>query len=392
MKLLRKKSLWPYFMLTFLAVFSFFAISKQIKTVQAESIKGEHLITFYDRGTTSSILTDAKTLRDAIKEAKINLDQSDIVEPSLDEQLVSSNYDVNIYRARPVTIIDGPTRIRVMTAYQTAKQIADSVGIKLYSEDLTTMSLSSDLASDGAGLNMMITRAKTIKANIYGKDLELKTQAKTVQDFINEKKLTLSDNDRLSINLSSPIYENMTLKIWREGKQTVSADEEIEFGVEEVKDANRYIGYREISSQGKKGLKNVTYEVEVKNGEIISRNQISSVVITDPTKEIIIVGIKYNGPDFRSTETKQLWLTNSGISQLDWGYVDYIISKESNWNPNSVNRSSGACGLAQALPCSKVPGTPLDPIDNLKWANDYATKRYGSWEKAYNFWLVHKWW
>jgi len=86
------------------------------------------------------------------------------------------------------------------------------------------------------------------------------------------------------------------------------------------------------------------------------------------------------------------WMAAAGIAESDWGYVNYIVSKESGWNPNAVNRSSGASGLVQALPCGKVPGNCFDPVDNLRWANGYATGRYGSWEGAYNFWSRNHWW
>lgn len=86
------------------------------------------------------------------------------------------------------------------------------------------------------------------------------------------------------------------------------------------------------------------------------------------------------------------WMSAAGIASSDWGYVDYIVSKESGWNPNATNSSSGACGLVQALPCSKVPGNGYDPVDNLRWASGYATGRYGSWEGAYNFWINNNWW
>lgn len=86
------------------------------------------------------------------------------------------------------------------------------------------------------------------------------------------------------------------------------------------------------------------------------------------------------------------WMAAAGIASSDWGYVDYIVSKESGWNPNATNSSSGACGLVQALPCSKVPGNGYDPVDNLRWANGYATGRYGSWAGAYNFWNSNNWW
>ncbi|WP_344069051.1 transglycosylase SLT domain-containing protein [Microbacterium sediminicola] len=86
------------------------------------------------------------------------------------------------------------------------------------------------------------------------------------------------------------------------------------------------------------------------------------------------------------------WMAAAGIPESDWGYVDYIVGRESGWNPNATNRSSGACGLVQALPCSKVPGNGYDPVDNLRWANGYAVGRYGSWAGAYNFWINNHWW
>ncbi len=86
------------------------------------------------------------------------------------------------------------------------------------------------------------------------------------------------------------------------------------------------------------------------------------------------------------------WMTAAGIAQSDWGYVDYIVSHESGWNPNATNSSSGACGLVQALPCSKVPGNGYDPVDNLRWGTGYAVGRYGSWAGAYAFWISNNWW
>ncbi|PRB18939.1 transglycosylase SLT domain-containing protein [Microbacterium sp. MYb62] len=86
------------------------------------------------------------------------------------------------------------------------------------------------------------------------------------------------------------------------------------------------------------------------------------------------------------------WMAAAGIAQGDWQYVDYIVSRESGWNPNATNKSSGACGLVQALPCSKVPGNGYNPVDNLRWATGYATGRYGSWAGAYNFWTNNHWW
>lgn len=88
----------------------------------------------------------------------------------------------------------------------------------------------------------------------------------------------------------------------------------------------------------------------------------------------------------------QDWMAAAGISQADYGYVDFIISHESGWIPNRVNASSGACGLVQSLPCSKLGSNWSDPVTALKWGDNYAKNRYGSWSKAHAFWTANKWW
>ncbi|MHA3724375.1 aggregation-promoting factor C-terminal-like domain-containing protein [Leucobacter sp. HY1910] len=86
------------------------------------------------------------------------------------------------------------------------------------------------------------------------------------------------------------------------------------------------------------------------------------------------------------------WMAAAGIAESDWSYVYYIAERESSLNPNATNASTGACGLIQAYPCSKVPGNGYDPIDNLRWASGYASGRYGGWAQAYDFWTANHWW
>lgn len=67
------------------------------------------------------------------------------------------------------------------------------------------------------------------------------------------------------------------------------------------------------------------------------------------------------------------------------------MGKESSWRPEAVNQSSGACGLAQALPCSKIGSEWKDPIVALKWMNDYVNNRYGGWQQALEFHNANNW-
>lgn len=83
------------------------------------------------------------------------------------------------------------------------------------------------------------------------------------------------------------------------------------------------------------------------------------------------------------------WMKQAGITDMHNGYI--LIMRESSCNPNAVNPSSGACGIAQALPCSKKPGQWNDPVNSMRWMQQYVMARYGSWANAVAFHDRNNW-
>lgn len=71
--------------------------------------------------------------------------------------------------------------------------------------------------------------------------------------------------------------------------------------------------------------------------------------------------------------------------------MNHIVNSESGFNPKAVNSISGACGLFQSNPCSKLP-CKLDDIDcQIKWGANYVKQRYGTPSAAWEFWKDKKW-
>lgn len=72
-----------------------------------------------------------------------------------------------------------------------------------------------------------------------------------------------------------------------------------------------------------------------------------------------------------------------------------IVSHESGWNYQAVNASSGAYGLFQALPGSKMSSVGSDwqtnPATQIKWGLNYMNSRYGSPCQAWSFWQANSW-
>ncbi len=74
------------------------------------------------------------------------------------------------------------------------------------------------------------------------------------------------------------------------------------------------------------------------------------------------------------------WLAQAGVT--DTNNAIWLINRESGCNPNSVNRSSGACGVAQELPCGKSGCSLGDGACQVAWMQRYVFARYGSWANA----------
>lgn len=68
------------------------------------------------------------------------------------------------------------------------------------------------------------------------------------------------------------------------------------------------------------------------------------------------------------------------------GAKAFIYQKESGNNPRAINKGSGACGIGQALPCSKMPCTLDDYACQDAFFTKYMEDRYGTWENAKAFW------
>ncbi len=108
----------------------------------------------------------------------------------------------------------------------------------------------------------------------------------------------------------------------------------------------------------------------------------ADTTIPTPTKE----------PDYIPSErTLKVIENNPGmtgkISRFygkEWRQYAELIARESSFNQYAINPTSGACGLAQALPCEKPKfDCELSDVDcQLNWIKEYVERRYGSIDKA----------
>lgn len=350
----------------------------------------------YVDGQTLNIASDARTVQEVIDAAGIKVSEKDIVEPGLKTE-ITDGYKINIYRAVSVTIQDKGANVEIETAQKTAGAIAQEAGLPLNPEDKHEI-VASDLSVDDLkpGITLKLDRADVVTLNLYGAISPQRTQAKTVQEFIEEKSINLQEGDTLVQDPGQAITAGSIIEVKNDSREVQVVDEEIPMPEELIKDVNKDTTYKEVQSPGYAGQKKVTYEIKKVNGQEVSRTVIEQIIIKPALKQTTIVGSRKTVPSANVSGSSQDWLRAAGIPESQWSFVDHIIKKESGWNYTARNKSSGAYGLCQALPGTKMASAGSDwqtnPVTQLRWCNSYASARYGGWSGAYNFWLAKHWW
>ena len=95
------------------------------------------------------------------------------------------------------------------------------------------------------------------------------------------------------------------------------------------------------------------------------------------------------------SQAQDLVLASFGNDEAQWGAFYRILQQESGWNVHAYNASSGAYGIPQALPGSKMASAGPDwhdnPVTQVRWAIGYMHDRYGTPLIAEGFKRSHGW-
>lgn len=348
-----------------------------------------HVVFLFDKSDRQVIDTKAKTVGEMIGKLPLNLIAEDVVEPSFDTPIPEDNFRVNIYRARPVTVVDKGNKTVTLTAQKSPRVVAQNAGLALQSEDLASFEQGS-LNEGVIGEKVIVSRATPVSLNLYGAQLTAYTRAETVKDFLAEKQIELLDGETVQPEEKTPITPDLHVFVLKKDAKIVSSEEPIPPPQQVVNDPSLSFGTTVIRQKGSPGKKVITYILQADSaGKEISRQVLHEIKLQDPVPQITARGSTVAVPS-----DKTGLMSAAGIAPGDHAYANYIISRESNWRPSAAN-ASGAYGLCQALPGSKMASAGGDwqtnPVTQLRWCSGYAS-RYGGWAGSYNFWQRNHYW
>lgn len=357
------------------------------------------IVNIYVDDEQRTVTTRAKTVEDLLNRLQIKMAPQDIVEPHRDAPILEDNTQVNIYRARPVEVVEGGRIKTLLTAQRAPRLVAHEAGIDLYPEDTVMFGrVEANVLESSIKEQLIITRSIELQLNVYGVVKKIRTTQATVGAVLLQQGVDPKDGT-VEPAIDSQVQPGQLISVNRFGVKTVTVTEPIPFASETINDDTIKAGEKQVKTAGVDGEKAVIYEIEEKDGVEVGRKEIQVVELRPPVTEVVLRGTKIIAPSFNSSVTvsgdKAALMAAAGIAESDFGFVDYIVSKESGWRPGAAS-SSGAYGLCQALPGSKMASVASDyltnPITQLQWCTGYATQRYGSWAGAYRAWLAQGWW
>lgn len=243
-------------------------------------------------GDKKVVSTDASTVAEVLERADVPVGTDDLVEPGLGTAFNNAIFNINVYRAKSILVVDGDKEIKVHSAYQSPKLIAErSAGLKVYPEDLYRTELIQNIVDeDSIGERITIIRATPFTIKVDGKVIEAHSQAKTVAAALKDKGIVLGKEDQLNVDKNTQLASGMTIEVKRIGHQVVATEEPIAFQAEIVYDNNQDVGWEQTRQAGANGRQLVTYEVRHENGQIVEKKPLQTVVLVGAQNQITVRG------------------------------------------------------------------------------------------------------
>lgn len=258
---------------------------------------------------------------------------------------------------------------------------------------------------DVKAVNAPAVENVSFKVTVDGKTSDFEALSGiTIAQALAQAGITLGAQDEISLPLDAQLSEGVSVRIARISTQTVTEEFVDKFVNRDEEDANLDKGEKKIVTPGVDGKGTRTFTVKYRDGQEISREVVAEAITTARQDQITKVGTKEKSESTDSdiavppagpapTPGSARAIAQQMVASRGWGAdqfscLDRLWQRESGWNAHAMNRSSGAYGIPQSLPGSKMASAGADwqtnPATQIRWGLGYIQGRYGSPCGAWN--------
>jgi uncharacterized protein YabE (DUF348 family) len=252
-------------------------------------------------GKSEQVSAFGGTVGDVLDAQGVELTGKDDVLPAVDQPITDGSR-ISVHFARPFEVsVDGkPTTYWVTST--TVSRALDEIGERYAGADL---SASRGGEIDRKGMALDVVTPKDLVLKIGDKlPVHRTLTALTVEDALDEMGIDLGRHDE-----TKPAADH----VLEDGDRLVFTDvrvvrkqidgEVMDFGTVEREDDSMYEGETSVVRDGKDGLRDVTYRIVYRNGEIAVKKVLQQDVQRQPVDEIVSVGTKAPSTDFAGGNT-----------------------------------------------------------------------------------------
>lgn len=190
---------------------------------------------------------------------------------------------------KSITIIDNGITSMFETQSSNVQGALQEQGIQVGPYDQLSL-LPTDPLKEGS--QIVIDRAVEVTVKADGKQEVTYTTADTVGGFISSLNIELSDHDRISPDMNSPLQKGMTVSVVRVHKEVTETKYPIAFKVVQKKNEELEAGKEKVVTPGKNGLVVFKTERVYEDGKLVSQEMIEKTVAQPAVQQVVAVGTK----------------------------------------------------------------------------------------------------
>ena len=197
----------------------------------------------------------------------------------------------------------------------------------------------------------------------------------------------------------APVTKSTNLKVVTGVRsiRTVSSVKHFKVSSTIIHSANIERGTKILRSKGVQGTVRYVYQLKVLKGKTIARTLVAKKIVNKAKPAVYIIGtgepVKLNidttdaagqtGTPKGNMQFAQVYIAQKyDWNQTQFGCLVSLWNRESHWNHAARNRGSGAYGIPQAMPGSKMSQFGADwqtnPVTQIKWGALYISSRYST--------------
>ncbi len=197
----------------------------------------------------------------------------------------NNEININVKKSFDVHVKRGEDVFTVKMAAGTVRDALEKLGIDLGCSEGTNFSPDDELFPD---MNIIVAPLIMITVNVRGESGQYFVPQCSVADALNYLDVDISSEDVLNVDAFSEVYEGMEINLNKVEYIEETAEEEIPFNTVYKKSDLMKDDSRNMSTAGKKGLKRVVYRKIIVDGKEVSKEAVSTVVVSEPVDRVIV--------------------------------------------------------------------------------------------------------